>query len=68
MHMGYLVNIVAEKTFFTLFGHPVSGHYHCVEEGAEATRQQRKMTGMEELKSFIFTNNIIDICDTIQIC
>ena len=39
-----------------------------MEEGAEATRQQHEMTSTEELKSFIFTSNIIDICDTIQIC
>ena len=39
-----------------------------MEEGAEGTRQQHEMTSMEELKSFIFTSNIIDICDTIQIC
>ena len=58
MHMGCLVNIVAEQTFFTLFGHPLSGHYHCVEEGAEASREQHKMIDWKNSNHLSFTTTL----------
>lgn len=43
MHMAYLVNIVAEQSFYLIWSFPL-GYYHCVEEGAEASRQQHIRT------------------------